>query len=56
MNYIVKVFDNTTLIERVVFSYGDEALYFADVRRKQGFSVEIISIIVNRKGENNGSN
>ena len=45
MNYLVKVFDNTTLIERVVFSYRDEALYFADARRKTGFSVEIITII-----------
>ena len=45
MNYLVTVSDHTTVIEKVVFSYRDEALHFADIRRKQGFSVEIISII-----------
>ena len=46
MNYLVKVFDDYTfLVERVVFSYRDEALHFADIRRKQGFLVKIISII-----------
>lgn len=45
MNYLVTVSDHTTVIEKVVFSYRDEALHFADVRRKQGFIVTINTII-----------
>ena len=44
MNYLVTVSDHTTVVEKVVFSYRDEALYFADARIKQGFIVTINTI------------
>ena len=45
MNYLVTVLDNATIVEKVVFSYRDEALHFADVRRKQGFNVYVKTVM-----------
>ena len=44
MNYLVIVSDNGTIIEKMVFSYRDEALYYLECRRKQGYFVIIKSI------------
>lgn len=41
MNYLVIVFDNETIIEKMIFSYRDEALYYVECRRKQGYLVTI---------------
>lgn len=38
-NYMVEVNSDGMRLERVIFSYRDEALNFADHRRKQGFRV-----------------
>ena len=47
MNYLITVNDGFINIERVIFSYRDEALYFAEQRRKQGFTVTIKTIKIN---------
>ena len=47
MNYLVTVKDSENVLEYVVFSYRDEALYFADKRRKQGYFVTITTIKAN---------
>lgn len=44
MNYLVIVSDNGTIIEKITFSYRDEALYYLECRRKQGYFVTIESI------------
>ena len=44
MNYLVIVTDDGTIIEKMVFSYRDEALYYLECRRKQGYLVTIKSI------------
>ena len=44
MNYLVIVSDNGIIIEKIVFSYRDEALYYLECRRKQGYIVTIKSI------------
>ena len=44
MDYLVIVSDNNIIIEKIRFSYRDEALYFAECRRKQGYFVTIESI------------
>ena len=44
MNYLVIVSDDYSIIEKVVFSYRDEALYFTECRRKQGYVVTITPI------------
>lgn len=44
MNYLVIVSDDGNIIEKVVFSYRDEALYFTECRRKQGYVVTLESI------------
>lgn len=40
-HYLVCVADGNTLLERVIFTYRDEACYFAEIRRKQGYVVTI---------------
>lgn len=44
MNYLVIVSDNGNIIEKMVFSYRDEALYYLECRRKQGYFVTIKSM------------
>ena len=44
MKYLVIVADGETLLEKVIFSYRDEACYFANARRKQGYLVTITTI------------
>ena len=44
MNYLVIVSDDGTIIEKIEFSYRDEALYYLECRRKQGYFVTIKSI------------
>lgn len=44
MNYLVVVSDNNVIIEKITFSYRDEALYYLECRRKQGYFVTIKSI------------
>lgn len=44
MNYLVIVSDDGTIIEKMVFLYRDEALYYLECRRKQGYFVTIKSI------------
>ena len=46
MNYLVIVFDNANIIEKMIFSYRDEALYYLECRRKQGYVVTIKSIVI----------
>lgn len=46
MNYLVTVYEGDSRIERVLFTYRDEALNFVDRRRKQGYRVFINSIII----------
>lgn len=46
MNYLVIVCDNNTIIEKMVFSYRDEALHFVACRRKQGYFVTIKSVVI----------
>ena len=41
MNYLVIVSDDDIILEKVVFSYRDEALYFTECRRKQGYVVTL---------------
>ena len=41
MNYLVIVSDDGNIIEKMVFSYRDEALYYLECRRKQGYFVTI---------------
>ena len=56
MNYLVIVTDEGIIIEKMVFSYRDEALYYLECRRKQGYFVTIKSIKLLEKEKNNGSN
>ena len=56
MNYLVIVTDDGIIIEKMVFSYRDEALYYLECRRKQGYFVTIKSIKLLEKEKNNGSN
>ena len=44
MNYLVIVTDEGIIIEKMVFSYRDEALYYLECRRKQGYLVTLKSI------------
>ena len=44
MDYLVIVSDDEIIIEKVVFSYRDEALYYLECRRKLGYFVTIKSI------------
>lgn len=46
MNYLITVSDNTIILERIVFSYRDEALFYAEKRRKQGYIVMIKTITI----------
>ena len=41
MDYLVIVSDNNIIIEKIRFSYRDEALYFTECRRKQGYVVTL---------------
>lgn len=44
MNYLITVIADNITLEKVIFSYRDEALHFADIRRKQGYLVTITTI------------
>ena len=44
MNYLVIVSDNGTIIEKMIFSYRDEALHYVECRRKQGYLVTLKSM------------
>lgn len=46
MNYLVIVFDNDIIIEKMIFSYRDEALLYSECRRKQGYFVTIKSVVI----------
>ena len=46
MNYLVIVSDNGNIIEKMVFSYRDEALYYLECRRKQGYFVTLESNVI----------
>ncbi len=56
MNYLIIVSDNGIIIEKMVFSYRDEALYYLECRRKQGYFVTIKTIEIKQRRKNNGSN
>lgn len=56
MNYLVIVSDNNGIIEKAVFSYRDEALYYLECRCKQGYFVSIKLINFKKRRKNNGSN
>ena len=47
MNYLITVSDGSINIERILFIYRDEALFFAEQRRKQGYTVTIKTIEIN---------
>ena len=44
MKYLIIVSDNGNIIEKMVFSYRDEALYYLECRRKQGYFVTLESM------------
>lgn len=44
MRYLVTVSDDNISLERIIFSYYDEAIFFAERRRKQGYFVTITTI------------
>lgn len=44
MNYLVIVADNGNIIEKMIFTYRDEALYYLECRRKQGYFVTLKTI------------
>ena len=44
MNYLVIVCDNGAIIERMIFSYRDEAMRYVECRRKQGYFVTLKSM------------
>lgn len=44
MNYLITVSDNDKVLEKIVFSYYDIAMYFAERRRKQGYTVTIKTV------------
>lgn len=44
MHYLVIVADGETLLEKIIFCYRDEACYFAEKRRKQGYVVTITTV------------
>lgn len=46
MSYFVTVMSENTVLERVVFSYRDDALNFAEKRRRQGYIVTVKPITV----------
>ena len=46
MNYLVIVFDNDTIIEKMTFSYRDEALFYLECRRRQGYFGTIKSVVI----------
>ena len=46
MNYLITVSDDTIILEQIVFSYRDEAMFYADKRRKQGYIVTIKTITI----------
>lgn len=46
MNYLITVSDENKVLERIVFSYYDIAMYFVERRRKQGYTVTIKTITV----------
>ena len=41
MNYLITVSDDTIILEKIVFSYRDEAMFYVEKRRKQGYTVTI---------------
>ena len=49
MNYLVIVTDDGIIIEKMVFSYRDEALYYLECRRKQGYFVTLKSVVLLEK-------
>ena len=50
MEYKIEVSDGTRILEKIIFTYRDEAIYFAEKRRKQGYTVTLVSILIS-KGE-----
>lgn len=44
MNYLIIVSDNGIILEKIIFSYRDEALYYLECRRKQGYLVTLKTI------------
>ena len=49
MLYLITVADDGIVLERMLFSYRDEALYFAEARRKQGYTVTIKHFTINEE-------
>lgn len=49
MLYLITVADDGMILERMLFSYRDEALYFAEVRRKQGYTVTVKHFTTNEE-------
>lgn len=46
MDYYVTVSDNNQILEKVIYDDRDRALYFAERRRKQGYTVTVKVIII----------
>lgn len=44
MNTLVIVSDGNIILEKVIFSYYDVAMFFAERRRKQGYIVEVKTV------------
>ena len=48
MNYFIEVSDGSRVLERIIFSEYDLAMYFVDRRRKQGYTVTV-KLLLNNK-------
>lgn len=44
MLYLITVYENGVILERMLFSYRDEALTYAERRRKQGYVVTVKNV------------
>ena len=46
MNYYITVSDSSQILEQLIYDDRDRALYFAERRRKQGYTVTVKVIIL----------
>ena len=52
MDYLVIVSADGVILEHVHFTYRDEAMYFVERRRKQGYTVTVKTITAGRSVTN----
>ena len=44
MNYYIEISDGNRILEKIIFTEYDAAMYFVDRRRKQGYTVTVKTI------------